>query len=155
MIRIGRADTRSDYVLECDRDSDAPTHFVLRRLTSEQLARVVELSPVPIHVAMRVETVRRNARAEERELSAAEREEIDRLLPDDDDALRTAGTATQMGRAAALGIERIRGLVDEHGNAVELTGAEFVERCTNLEWLIELGNAVLAFSSLRDTDRKN
>lgn len=155
MIRIGRADTRSEYVLKEDRKSDAPTVFVLRRLTSEQLAAVVELSPIPIHIAMRVETLRKAAKDEKRELSEAELAEIDRLLPDTDDAQRTARTATQMGRAAALGIERIRGLIDEHGNPIEMTGAQFVERCTQLEWLIELGNAVLAFSTLREDDRKN
>lgn len=155
MITLGSAGARREYILTEDRDSETPTIFVLRRLTSEQLVRVVELSPMPIHVAMQVQAIHGRASSEAREITDDERAEIERLMPADEDAVRTARNARQMREATRFGLVEIRNVVDESGKPAVVAPNDFVERCDRLEWLFELGNAVIEFSSLREPDRKN
>lgn len=161
MIRFPSASARLEYVLADDRASEQPTVFVLRRLTSEEMRRVIELQPVPLRVAMRVEAIRQAAAGDPaqdipaRALTDQERAEIDRLMPDTDDAGRLARTAEQMGQAVAFGLVEVRNVAGEDGQPTTVTPQAFISGCTNLTWLVELGNAVIAFSTLAEADRKN
>lgn len=152
-LRIGSPASRKTYTLVEDRASTAPSVFTLRRLTNEELANVMALSPLPLLVAMEISAINARAKAEERDLTPDEKDRIDAILPAD--MKYQTETMKQMRLAAVLGIVDIWGVTDETGAEIAVTPKQFVESCTRFDWINELGQAVLDFSTLKEDDRKN
>jgi len=152
-FRIGNPAARFDYVLAADRSSGAPTVFVLRRLTWEQLAHVRDLapfsSPAQVLDVMRItEAALKEGRAPNLEELAA----LDAAMPD----WRSRGVQLQrmMARAVQAGVTEIRGLEDEKGAPLALAPAEFAASAP-VEIVSELGGEILRISTLDEAEAKN
>lgn len=152
-LRIGNPASRREHILVEDRESAAPTVFTLRRLTNEELANVMAMSPLPLLVAMEISAINARAKAEERDLTGFEKDRIDEILPAD--MRYQTETMKQMRQAALLGVVEVKGVIDETGAEIAVTPKQFVEGCTRFDWINELGQAVLDFSTLKEEDRKN
>ncbi|XAI95669.1 hypothetical protein [Microcystis phage Mae-JY22] len=151
-LKLPAFDERVDYILAEDRESEVPTVFELRRLTGAEQTQVAALTPVNPRAALEVEAINAAARAERRDLSAEERERVERLIPVDTDFL--ARRMRQLRLAASLGVVGMRNLLDAGGKPSSMTGSEFAE-VGPPSWVAELGEEVMRISQLSEATRKN
>lgn len=145
---------RFEYVLEDDRNSQAQTVFLLRRLSWEELLSIQRAagSSVSPHATGRLLELTAAARDEKRELSQQEIESLMREIPD---WSRVAGDITDFNaRIARAGVEKISGLIDEQGKPITMPPEEFI-RWAPPEVVNELGGEILRLSQLSETERKN
>ncbi len=140
------------YMLKDDRESDAPTHFILRPLTWEEHSEVVEDSPFTPQQAIEISAVTETARSEKRELTAEEVARVNEIVPNNMAYLRRL--TKQMALAVRYGVTKIENLQDFDGNPVKMGGAEFA-RYGSPEAIRELGDEILRISRLPEGAAKN
>jgi hypothetical protein len=151
-VKVLNPAQRIEYVLTSDRESDAPTIFVLRPLTWEQFGTIMEHAAISAEQWMKITEIRNRATAEEREISDREKEEIGAIAPSGVDLQMRLNR--QYAVAVELGVTEIRGLVDRNGSPLPLAPGEFA-RCASPEMLGELYDEIARLSTLTENDRKN
>ncbi len=147
MLRIQRPTKRTEYILEEDRDSSAPTVFVLRPLTWDQVAEVGSASPLSPEQAQAHAAIFLAAQREGRELTVAELNEINKIAPMNAQYLRAL--THQMAIAARYGVAEIRNAIDFEGAPLTINAVEFVEH-GRAEHVRELGGEVMRISQFAE-----
>lgn len=148
-LKMTKPGKTREYVLRADRASQQQTYFDLRLLTHEQIDELEELSPMSAEQAARIAAIMAEAHAAGRaEPTEDEMQRINEVAPMDRAYMRKL--LRQCKRAVELGVVRIRGLIDDEGNALEM-GAEEFARTAPKTVLFELGTEILR-SSKPDED---
>lgn len=142
-LQIEKPGKRTEYVLKADRESSAPTTFLLRALTWDEKAEVGELAPMTLDQAMQINAITGPAAAEARELTTEELERIAAIAPMDKSAARQI--TKQHAVAVRYGLAEIRGLLDTDGQPLAMPSAEFARLAPGAV-LMELGTEILRIS---------
>lgn len=150
-MKIRRPGKTQEYILEQDRESDKPTIFEYRSLTWQEMSEVSLLSPMSMEEAFQINAIYQRAADEERELTDDEAKEIQSISKLDKDYLHKLNL--QHAKACRIGLTRIRNLVDEDNQPIELTPEEFVN-AADPGAIRELGTAIMNASKLREQDKK-
>lgn len=151
-MKIVHPKRRWEYVLAIDRESDAKTVFVLRRLTWEELNEVQAASPFTAEQALAFDRLTAQARSEKRDPTPAEIEALNQAVPN---WMRHVGGLVGMHAVACrYGLEEVRGLLDEKGNPLKVDSAEFI-RIAPREAIAELGAEIFRISTLSEDEAKN
>lgn len=151
-VRVLNPEKTVDYILKSDRDSEAPTVFVLRPLTWEQAGEFMQAAPLTPQQAARIQAITSRAREEGRELTPDESEQINAIAPNGVELV--LNTSRHYAVAIRHGLVEIRGLLDQTGAAMQVTPAEFARRGSPA-MLEELANEILSMSVLSEDARKN
>ncbi len=142
-LLIEKPGKRTEYILKADRESSAPTKFMLRALTWDEKAEVGELAPMTLEQAMQINAITGPAAAENRELTAEELQRIAEIAPMDKAAARQL--TRQHAVAVRNGVAGIEGLLDTDGQPLAMTGAELA-RLAPGSVLMEIGTEIMRIS---------
>ncbi len=123
MLRIQRPTKRTEYILEEDRASSAPTVFVLRPLTWDQFAEASAANPLTPEQAQAQAAIYLQAQREGRELTVAEIVKMEQIAPKTPEYRR--GLTKQYAIAVRYGVVEIKGAVDDEGKPWDLGAVEF------------------------------
>lgn len=152
VLKISSPIRTFQYTIKEDRESESPTRFTLRALTSEEYSEVMAKSPLTSEQTAQIAEVSKAARDEGRELTAEEQTRIDEITPNDMNYLfRATG---QMALVVRYGVLKIENLQDLDGNPVEMSGAEFA-RYADPGVMCDLGLEILRITRLPEGAAKN
>lgn len=130
----------TEYVLRADRASSAPTAFDLRPLTWEEMEQIEDLAPMTQEQAIQIAAIMTEANTAGREPNETELARMNEVMPIDRAYMRKL--LRQCVRAVRFGLARIRGMLDDDGNAIELSPDDFVRQAPK-GILLELGSEIL------------
>lgn len=150
-MKVRRPGKIQEYILEQDRQSDKPTVFEYRPLTWQEMSEVSLLSPMSMDDALQINAIYQRAEAEDRELTTDEIKEIQSVSKIDKEYLHKLNL--QHAKACRIGLVRIRHLVDEDNQPVEMMPEEFVD-AADPGPIRELGTQIMNASKLREPDKK-
>ncbi len=140
------------YMIKEDRESESPTRFTLRALTSEEYSEFMANSPLTSEQIAQIDEISKAARDEGRELTAEEQTRINEITQND---LKYPFRAMkQMALVVRYGVLKIENLKDLDGNPVEMSGAEFAGRA-DPGVMCELGLEILRITRLPEGAAKN
>lgn len=142
-VKVQKSGQRVEYVLKEDRDSAAPTVFVLRPLTWEENLEMQEFGLMTLEQAARINEIVLRAKAAKRELTTEELAEINRISPMDMADMRKL--VRQHATAVRYGVVEIRGVTDLDGKPLEISAAEFAKAASPAV-LHELSDEILSIS---------
>lgn len=143
---------KHEYVLLGDRKNPKPTVFEFRRLTRDEMFEQASRSPLTLEQCTRAAQITQTAKKEQRALKKDEIAFMKSLEPKSFDEIKKLSDSYAF--AVEKGLSAIRGLVDEKGKPLSMTPEAFVA-IAPLEILHELGEYVLAISTLGEADTKN
>ncbi|MEW6332461.1 MAG: hypothetical protein AB1560_13470, partial [Pseudomonadota bacterium] len=131
-LRIEKTGRRVEYILHADRESSAPTKFILRPLTWEEESEAEEHKPniaMTTEQAVQINEIRAKAREEGRDddnLTIEELQRIGQIAPGDpaNEKIITRQHAVR----CRYGIVEIQNLLDTDDKPLALSGAEFARR---------------------------
>lgn len=151
-MRLFNPARRFEYVLREDAGSERPTTFILRRLTWAELGEFAARSPYTLEQSVAISRIVEAARAEGHPLGDEDNAAIEAIAPTTTELL--AKLTHAFADVVREGVVEIRGLLDEHGNPLAMSPADFA-RAAPPAVIQELGNEILARSRLAEDDRKN
>lgn len=143
-LQLERPGKTSEYILKADRESAAPTRFLLRALTWDEKGEVGELAPMTLDQALQINAITAPAAAEQRDLTSEELSRIAAITPMDKTTARQL--LRQHSIAVRYGVAEIRGLIDTDGQPLTMSPAEFARSAPG-SVLTELGTEILRISS--------
>lgn len=142
-LQIEKPGKKSEYILKADRDSSAPTKFLLRALTWDEKGEVGELAPMTLEQALQINAITTPAAAEKRELTPEELSKVAEIAPMDKTVMRQI--TRQHAIAVRHGVVEILGLLDTDGQPMTMSPAEFARHAPGTV-LTELGTEILRIS---------
>ena len=142
-LKIEKPGKRTEYILLADRESSAPTRFILRALSWEQSAEIGELAALSFEQALKIAAITAPSRDEKRELTPDEINRINEVAPMDSKA--AIRLTRQHAIAVRYGVAEIVGLLDGDGQPYALSGVEFAAVAPDIV-LHELGTEIMRIS---------
>lgn len=149
-LKMHSPDKSVDYVLIADRESEAPTRFLLRQLTRAQMLDILDKAPMDAQTAKEVNAINQRAKDEGRGLTDDEQARYADLLTGCDYARRQNEQHTL---AVTLGLVGITGMLDDDGQPMEMGLSAFIEWAPS-PVIYELGCEVIRMNRLDDTQIK-
>jgi len=148
-LRVDKPGRKQEYVLIADRESSKPTKFMIRPLTWEEMAEILELAPMTMEQAVKINAIVQTAKEAKRALTAAENQRIGEIAPQS--ALKMT---KQHALALRYGVSDILGLEDLDGNPLSMTSLAFA-RHASAEVINEIGAEILRISQHSEDAIKN
>ena len=152
-VHVINPESRTEFILKEDRDSEKPTIFVLRPLTWIEMSEYLKASTLSLDQANRVLTIKKRAEDESRAITAEENAEIEAIVGRSDwDELFKSQRQDRI--AVEFGLIEVRGLVDQNGKPLACPPKELVQRASP-GILAELREEIVRLSAISEYDRKN
>lgn len=139
-VVIHKPGKTTEYVLRADRASAAATVFDIRPLTWEEKEQIEDLAPMTQEQAIQIAAIMTAANSDGREPNETELARMNEVMPIDRAYMRKL--LRQCVRAVRFGLVRIRGMIDDDGNAIELSPEDFARQAPK-GLLLELGSEIL------------
>jgi len=157
-LRVEKTGRRSEYILKADRESSAPTKFILRPLTWEEESEAGEIkavSPMSADQALQIQKNLAQAKDDGRD---AENKNADDMARTNEIAPPETHFVNAITKQHAVrcrhGIVEILGLLDIENKPIAMSSAEFARQAP-MDVICELGLQIQRITRLPDGAIKN